>query len=86
MDGCERSLKSRLSIVQGRGGVGHPRFVPTPETVLGSLLVVAANFYRRVETDLFAPRIFVGGGNGGVRALHFESTIPASLARDRCLN
>lgn len=43
-----------------RGGTVHARFTAIPEAVLGALLVAggitvfATNFYRLLETDLFA--------------------------------
>ena len=50
---------------KGAGGVAHPRFAAIPEAVLGSLLVAggitvfATNFYRLVETDLFAAILII---------------------------
>jgi glucan 1,3-beta-glucosidase len=50
---------------KGSGGVAYPRFAAIPEAVLGSLLVVggitvfATNFYRLVETDLFAAILII---------------------------
>ena len=74
MDGRERGLQSRasgaaktISIAPARAAAacGTPRFTTMPEAVLGSLLVaggitvLATNFYRLLETDLFAAILLI---------------------------
>jgi cellulose synthase/poly-beta-1,6-N-acetylglucosamine synthase-like glycosyltransferase/exo-beta-1,3-glucanase (GH17 family) len=50
---------------KGRGGIVHARFAAMPEVVLGALLVAggitvfATNFYRLLETDLFAAILII---------------------------
>jgi cellulose synthase/poly-beta-1,6-N-acetylglucosamine synthase-like glycosyltransferase len=50
---------------KGRGGIGHIRFTAMPEAVLGALLVAggitvfATNFYRLLETDMFAAILII---------------------------
>ena len=63
---------------KGGGVVVHPRFAAIPQAVLGSLLVaggitvLATNFYRLVEVDLFAATLII-------QSLPFLSAVATEL-------